>query len=871
MATPPFGPALETSVKENAQGAVQQLASGINIEPRFFCCISGLGEGPLYPQGIYKDPVAIVSLSVRQACTGDPVTADFSRSWSPSSTIATWAITWGDGQVSGGAWPGAGTVAHPLGGYVLAGSYVVTLTVTDLIGATGEDTMEIDILDCAGPLPPGGVPPGAAAFKVFAGCGASGVWYSDDGGLTWGDRSGSGFAAGMVYDLKVNPATISTPDKELWAATEHGLFKSVNLTGFRREWKRIELPIPADYVVPPATGRVPVASITIDTVDPQRVFVLGHETIIATDYVWLFMTEDGGDNWRYVNIGVPGWEAMAAGLNNRARTIFIDDDGTPLVGCDTCFIATGCEAVNRSIQFAAGAWAAYGLGINGGDVYKYLRDTTGTLWNLGYTFDTCAVRASGVVREIGGVWTDVPGHLLAPADSGSQVVISGHWDPVFSRLWVVGISDTLWAHVEYYDTVGPPVAWTTLVGGGIGPAGGGSGTGVANAVVTDALGNAYVGGNFEFANGGALTVNNIAYFDTGGAGWQTLGDGPVGTSGTVNALALDADGTWLYVGGSFIAFGSQTVNRFCRVNTSTGEIEAIGSGFNAAVTSIRVLPNGLILLGGAFTTDGDGDAAGRVCMYDPITHQYWPLGTGMNNIVRSVDYDDDAGVPYAAGTFTTADGNAVNYVSRFVVGEAIVPADGRAHLMDVDTSGRYVYIGLLDAAGFPVIVRITTGLEGLRTIYQPGAGTWGGVRRDPLASSNLWIFGDFGAVTQLFRGELWGDYLEDLSPAAWGAVELVRPVLPSVSAPFDIIAILTDAEEIWQSGDYGLNWVKVDDTNFPNHTAERDFLDDRYIFMGRSTVGAAHLQLSVGTGVGFFERSTGITPNAPITAIQIVE
>lgn len=854
MATPPFGGILEAAIKEDAQGATQQLASGIEIAPRFFCCISGLAGGPLYPTGIYKDPIAVLSLSIRQACTGQAVTANYSRSWSPSSTIATWAITWGDGQASGGAWPGVGSVAHPLGGYVLAGTYIVTLTVTDLIGATGEDTMEIEILDCAGVLPPVVV---GGPFKVFAGCGASGVWYSEDGALTWVQRSGAGFTNGRVYDLKVNPATIGTPNKEMWAATEYGLFKTID-TGL--SWVRISLPIPDDYVG--AVAFVPVASITIDTVDSQRVFVLGHDTIGGTDYVWLFRTEDGGIFWEYVNIGVPGWQAMAAGVNGTPRTIFIDTDGTPLVGCNTCWIATGCEAFNRALQFAGGAWGFYGIGIDN-TVEKYVRTPAGVLWACGQMDDTCGVLASGVIRQVAGAWQNVPGHAFNHAASFSQYAIDMWWDPVRNRLWVVGDSDAAWSLVGYYDGVG----WTNTPGGGIGDA---PGTGEGQAVVTDSLGNAYVGGNFDFCNGGALQCNNIAKFDLV-TGWETLGTDAIGATGQVRALALDADGTWLYIGGTFTGFGGVTVNRFCRYNTGTGAIEACGTGFDASVRSITILDNGTIFVGGGFTTDGDGNAAASVAMYDPIAKQWWPLGTGMSGPVDDTDYDPDTGVLYAVGPFVLADGGVVNYVAQWVIEQATLPINGRAHLLDVDTSGLFVYIGVLDAAGFPAILRVSTELGGLRNLYQPAAGTYGGVRRDPLASSNCWFFGDFGAATKVIHSEIWGSTLTDVTDAGWGAGELVRPVLPSVAAPFDVIAILNTADDAWRSWDYAANWAKQNDTNFPCETAERDFLDDEYVFIGRRGAGAAHLQLSVGGGVGWFERSTGITPNAPITAIQIVE
>jgi hypothetical protein len=847
VATPPFGAVLEAAIKEEAQGARQQLASGINIEPRFFCCTSGLGDSPWFPTGIYKDPVAVVTLSTRQACTGDAITADYSLSWSPSSTIATWSITWGDGQVSAGAWPGAGSVAHPLGGYVLAGTYIVTLTVTDLLGATGQDTMEITILACAGPLPPVAPPAAAAPFIVFAACGASGVWYSDDGGLTWLQRSGALFTNGLVYDLKVNPATIPTANKELWAATEFGLFKTVN-SGLSWAWK--QLPRPPEYGAL-SSAVVPVAAITIDTVDPERVFVLGHDNLGGTDYVWLFLTEDGGDSWRSVSIGVPGWEAMAAGLNGDSVGIFIDTDGTPLVGCNTCFIATGCEAINRSIQFTGGAWAAFGVGIDV-TVAHYLRDPGGTLWACGQMDDTCGVRATGVIRQVAGAWTDVPGHGFAHADSFSQSADDFEWDTWNNRLYVVGQSDTLWAHFEYWNGA----VWTQIPGGGIGDA---AGTGDADCLAVDASGRVYVGGNFDFANGGATACGNIARFNPAANNWTALG---VGGNGRVRALALDDDGIWLYIGGSFTTFNGLTVNRFCRYNTGTGDVEQLGTGIDASVYTIEVVET-IVYIGGSFTTDGIGNAANRVATYDTVTQTWGTLGTGMDDIVRDLEYDTDTGILYATGDFLNADGGAVNQVARWVAGQATVPVNGRAHLLDVDSSGQYVYIGLLNASGFPAIVRVSTQLAGLTTLYNPGAGSYGGVRRDPFHSSVVWIFGNFGAASKAIYGQNWGATLTDITDGGWGAGELVRPILPSTSQVLDLVAILNTAQDSVRSWDGGVTWTKQDDTNFPANTAERDFIDHEYVFV--------HLQLSVGGGVGWFERSTGITANAPITAIQIVE
>ena len=174
MATAPFGPVLEAALKTSIQGGTFTMNSGPVVNPRFFCCLSGTTVG------VPKDPVAMLIPTATVICTATAISVDYSQSWSPSSTINSWSVAWGDGQVSAGAWPGAGTVAHPLGGYVLPGTYTITLTTTDLLGATGLDTVQITVLDCAV------VPPGAMAM-MYAGCGSSGVWYTDSGGLNWED------------------------------------------------------------------------------------------------------------------------------------------------------------------------------------------------------------------------------------------------------------------------------------------------------------------------------------------------------------------------------------------------------------------------------------------------------------------------------------------------------------------------------------------------------------------------------------------------------------------------------------------------------------------------------------------------------------
>ena len=190
--TAPFGPVLEAALKENVQGGRLAIYKGVQVHPEFYCCVSGRDS----IMGVAKDPVAMLFLSANRVCTGVAITADYSNSWSPSSTLGTWAIDWGDGQTSNGAWAGStGSVAHPLGGYTLPGTYTVTLTVTDIApeSAVGKSQIQVEVIDCT-----------VAIIDLFGGCGDSGPWKTETGGLSWGDVAYGVLSGVKIHDIKVN-------------------------------------------------------------------------------------------------------------------------------------------------------------------------------------------------------------------------------------------------------------------------------------------------------------------------------------------------------------------------------------------------------------------------------------------------------------------------------------------------------------------------------------------------------------------------------------------------------------------------------------------------------------------------------------------
>lgn len=313
--TAPFGIALENALKQNVQGGRLTMMRDVVVNPRFFCCLSGLN--------INKEPVVQSHLSVTRVCTGDPVAVFYNLSYSPSSTIAGWEVDWDDGNTSSGVWPGAGFVAHPGGGYTHVGIYNVRVTVYDLLGVEGHDVHQVEAVDCTLPL-------GVELYCSTDMVGVAGIWYTSDAGGNWADRAGEVLANTPVYDLKINPHTIPAPADfsgydnteflELWAATEKGLYKCTDGARTGQSWKRITLPSQ------PIHGEPTPYAIAISKVDPLEVFILtyGLNGYPPGSPIWVYRTVDGGVTW---NAGVEVGIQLGLGGGNGLGVLHGTDAG----------------------------------------------------------------------------------------------------------------------------------------------------------------------------------------------------------------------------------------------------------------------------------------------------------------------------------------------------------------------------------------------------------------------------------------------------------------------------------------------------------------------------------------------------------------
>ena len=135
---------------------------------------------------------------------------------------------------------------------------------------------------------------------------------------------------------------------------------------------------------------------------------------------------------------------------------------------------------------------------------------------------------------------------------------------------------------------------------------------------------AYFGGEFTKmtppGGGTTATRNHLAAVD--GATGQLTSWNP-NASGNVFALALSADGDWVYVGGDFSSIGGKSAPKLARIHLEDGKIDPnFRPKVNSRVRAIT-LDGDRLYVGGNFTTIG-GQPRPELAAIDPITGALLP-------------------------------------------------------------------------------------------------------------------------------------------------------------------------------------------------------------------------------------------------------
>ena len=181
--------------------------------------------------------------------------------------------------------------------------------------------------------------------------------------------------------------------------------------------------------------------------------------------------------------------------------------------------------------------------------------------------------------------------------------------------------------------------------------------GSVNALALQADGKVLIGGGFTSFNGTARS--RIARLNTSGSLDITFTPG-TGANGLINALTLYPSGTnvgKVLVGGSFTTFDGVTVNRLVRLNADGTRDTTFtpGTGANSTVAAVSLQSDGKILIGGLFSTFNGTPRwrAARLNHDGSLDATFFPV---MNDTVLSLVVQQDGKI-LAGGAFTGINGD----------------------------------------------------------------------------------------------------------------------------------------------------------------------------------------------------------------------
>jgi len=230
-----------------------------------------------------------------------------------------------------------------------------------------------------------------------------------------------------------------------------------------------------------------------------------------------------------------------------------------------------------------------------------------------------------------------------------------------------------------------------------------------------AAGVVYIGGSFNTMTntaGAKVSVGNLAALDaeTG----DLLPNWDVSTDSGVNALAVSADRTRVFLGGNFLQVNGQEHKRLAAVSTSDGDLIA---GWDAQATGIvndLLVRRDRLYVGGAFTSL-NRDPAGRLGALSALTGtRDLAFSPSANEPVNALD--TSAGRLLVAGRFSTVDGAprpqlaAVDLTTTELSGwrpPKICPDCD--NVWDLATGGGRVYAGVSGFGGRLVALNPRTG------------------------------------------------------------------------------------------------------------------------------------------------------------------
>jgi hypothetical protein len=210
----------------------------------------------------------------------------------------------------------------------------------------------------------------------------------------------------------------------------------------------------------------------------------------------------------------------------------------------------------------------------------------------------------------------------------------------------------------------------------------------------------YAGGSFTSISGESRS--SLAALDATGTGTATEWDPSPSGGGGVYTLAVSSDGSTVYAGGDFTSIGGESRNCLAALDaTGTGTATEWNPTANSTVQTLALNPDGsTVYVGGGFTSIGSV-ARKNIAAFNSVTGVATDWNPGDPNDagdIRSLAISPDGSTVYAGGNFTSIGGESRNYLAALdaVTGSSTAwnpNSNGTVYSIAPSSDGLTVYVG----------------------------------------------------------------------------------------------------------------------------------------------------------------------------------
>jgi hypothetical protein len=458
------------------------------------------------------------------------------------------------------------------------------------------------------------------------------------------------------------------------------------------------------------------------------------------------------------------WSALGTGVSGTVHALTTRSNGQLIAVGE--FDAAGGEIANSIAQSDGTTWSAFGTGMRHYSVRAVAVLPNGDLVAGGDFLTAGGVSANHIARWDGTTW------------SALEAGMTSNQYPFNARVYCLAVlpNGELIAG-GYFTTAGEVSAYHIARWNGTTwfPLGAGM-DGAVYALAVLPNGDLIAGGRFTFAGG--VSANNVARWN--GTTWSALGSGldpgnPWNSYVSSIAVLPNDD---LIVGGSFVFAGTREAPYIARWNGMAWS--ALGTRLAGRVLALAASPNGELVASSFFNAGGVN--MNRISRWNGTI--WSELGTGMNGSVYALAFLPNGDV-VAGGDFTTTNGSKAPYFARYsMTGTPVATMSPSSHTVD---SGQNVTISASVANGYSNVtyqwtrngVNIRDGVNGA----SPGGGVVSG-------SNGAFSSPTIGSVATLtIEGASWadsGEYLAVFTNACGSATSQPAEVVVTAGCIADV-------------------------------------------------------------------------------------